>query len=71
MSQDDLADKIGTTGATVSRTESGQHPYSQDYMEAVADVLGCTASDLISRDPRAMPNPIDQAIELLRRSKRD
>jgi transcriptional regulator with XRE-family HTH domain len=70
LSQEDLADRMGTTGASVSRVESGRTPYSQDWLEAAAEVLGCTPADLISRDPRASANDIDRAIELLQSSQR-
>lgn len=68
-SQDDLADEIGTSGATVSRMENGETPYSQDYVEAVAEALGCTVADLISRDPRIEGSFLEEAMTLLRRAQ--
>lgn len=72
LSQDQLAEamselsKTGITGASVSRTENGFSPYSQDFLEVAAAVLGCSTTDLISRDPREEPGtPIEQAIKLL------
>ena len=63
LSQEVLADRMDATGASVSRVESRQPPYSQDWLEVAAEILGCTPADLISRDARGS---IDQAIELLR-----
>lgn len=70
LSQDQLADLMGTSGATVSRVESGRSPYSQDFLEVAAEALGCTAADLISRDPRTPFGDIEHAIQLLERTRR-
>jgi hypothetical protein len=35
----------------VSRVESGKGGYTQDFLEAVADALGCHVIDLLSRLP--------------------
>lgn len=48
-----LASRIGSTGATVSRLERGQQPYSQPLLEALADALNCQPADLIMRPPGA------------------
>ena len=70
LSQDELADLIGTTGATVSRIESTQAPYSQDFLEECAKALRCTAADLISRAPSDGDDEIARAIALLQQAKR-
>ena len=70
LSQEELADRMGTTGASVSRVESAQTPYTQDWLEAAAEALGCTAADLISRDPRDSSGPVEQAIKLLQDIRR-
>lgn len=70
LSQDQLADLMGTSGASVSRVENGETPYTQDWLEAAADALGCTAADLISRDPRDPDEPVDQAIRILQNTRR-
>jgi transcriptional regulator with XRE-family HTH domain len=71
LSQEKLGADMGTTGATVSDVENGKRPYTQDFLEAMADVLPlpCTPADLISRNPRDPQNPIDQAIALLQKSR--
>jgi transcriptional regulator with XRE-family HTH domain len=51
FSQDQLADAIGISKASVSRVENGITPYTQDVVEAYARVLGCTVADLVSRPP--------------------
>lgn len=58
MSQEELADMIGGTKAAVSRVESFKAGYTQDFLEAVADALGCHASDLLTR----MPTEADRRI---------
>lgn len=70
LSQDELADRMGTSGASVSRVESTKTPYSQDFLEVAAEVLDCTPADLISRDPRDSRTPVERAIELLQGSRR-
>lgn len=64
-----LAEEMGTSIATVSRIEAGA-PYSQDFLEVAAEILGCTPADLISRDPRDA-SQIEAALALLRRATRD
>ena len=46
-----LADRVGTTHATLSRVERGKVPYSQPLLEALAEALGTTPASLIMRDP--------------------
>lgn len=59
MSQERLAELIGGTKASVSRVESRKGGYTQDFLEAVADALGCHVADLLTRlpteDDRAVP----------------
>ncbi len=42
---------VETTAATLSRIERGKQPYSQDILEALAEVLGKTVAHLIEHDP--------------------
>jgi transcriptional regulator with XRE-family HTH domain len=46
-----LADRVGTTHATLSRVERGMQPYGQDLLERLADVLGTDTASLLVRDP--------------------
>jgi DNA-binding XRE family transcriptional regulator len=51
MTQDFVAEQLETTKATVSRIESGEMPYSQDYLESLADLLGVHPGVLVTRAP--------------------
>lgn len=47
----DLADKLGTTKASISRIENLRTAYNQDTLEPIADALGVHVSTLLSRAP--------------------
>lgn len=51
LTQERLADRLGTSKASLSRIETGKQPYTQDVLEAVAGALGCQAADLLMRNP--------------------
>lgn len=51
LTQQQLADAIGTTPATISRIEKGGMPYIQDTLEPIAVALRTTPAALISRRP--------------------
>lgn len=51
LTQDQLADRLDVSKASISRLESGRQPYTQDTLEALADALSCEPADLIMRDP--------------------
>lgn len=51
LSQAQLADRIGTSVANLSRIESGKQPYTQDFLEAAADAMGIEVASLIMRNP--------------------
>jgi transcriptional regulator with XRE-family HTH domain len=53
LSQDQVAERVGLSQATVARVERGDIAYTQPVLEAVADALGCAPADLIMRDPSA------------------
>jgi transcriptional regulator with XRE-family HTH domain len=46
-----LAERLETSAASISRLEVGEQPYSQEVLEAIADALNCEPQDLISRKP--------------------
>ena len=53
---------MGVSRENYGRIENGKIPYNQDTLEACAEALGCTASDLLER------NPVEEmAIDKLRR----
>jgi transcriptional regulator with XRE-family HTH domain len=53
LTLDQLADMVGSTGATISRMERGKQPYTQPMLEALAKALKCEPWDLIERPPSA------------------
>jgi transcriptional regulator with XRE-family HTH domain len=42
---------VGLTKASISRTENGKTPYTQDVLEAFAEVVGCVPAELLARPP--------------------
>jgi len=46
-----LAERIGTTHASLSRVERGLQPYSQPLLEALAEALSVSPADLLMRNP--------------------
>lgn len=46
-----LADAVGVSTATISQIENSETGYKQEYLEAIADALGCTPADLLMRNP--------------------
>jgi transcriptional regulator with XRE-family HTH domain len=51
LSVEKLGELAGTSGATVSRIERGEQPYSQPLLEAFAAALDCDPADILARDP--------------------
>lgn len=51
LTLEQLADRIASTHASLSRIERGLQPYSQPILEAIADALGCDVADLLVRNP--------------------
>ena len=64
LTQDRVAERIGISRENYGRIESGKIPYNQDTLELCADALGCSASDLLERDPNA-EKMVDDLHELL------
>ena len=50
LTQQQLADKLGTTKANISRIENLKQGYTQDFLEACAQVLRTTPAALIASD---------------------
>jgi transcriptional regulator with XRE-family HTH domain len=64
FTQEQLAERLETSVASISRLESGTQPYTQDVLEALADALNTDPASLIMRnpdDPEAMWSIWDQA----------
>jgi transcriptional regulator with XRE-family HTH domain len=51
LTLENLAERIGTTHASLSRIERGEQPYNQDLLDLLADELRCEPADLIARNP--------------------
>lgn len=51
LTQEQLADRMETTKANISRVESGKQGYTQDYLEALAIALQTDEASLLMRDP--------------------
>ena len=49
---------VSTTGASLSRIERGEQPYSQDILEAIAEALGKTVAQLVEHNPAIKPSPV-------------
>jgi transcriptional regulator with XRE-family HTH domain len=51
LTQEQLADAIDATKASISRIEAMKQGYTQDNLEAMADALGTHPGALLSRKP--------------------
>lgn len=65
LTQEQLADVLNTTKASVSRIESLKQAYTQDILEACSDVLGVHVGTLLTRAPTAAD--ADEPARALRR----
>lgn len=50
-----VAARLHTTHATLSRIERGKLPYSQQILEGLAEEYGTDPASLLSRDPAVEP----------------
>ena len=72
LDQDQVADRLGVTAATISRHETGERSSNEAYLAALAEALDCHPTDFW-RDP-AHPSaddlmrslPEDQRAQVLR-----
>ena len=53
LTQEQLASRLETSVASISRIESGTQPYTQDVLEALADALNTDPASLLMRNPEA------------------
>lgn len=51
LTLEQLAERVGTTHATLSRVERGLTPYSQPMLEALAEELMTDPASILMRDP--------------------
>jgi len=71
LTQQQLADRLDTTAATISRIEGGKRDYTGAFLLGASFALNCHPSDLISRPPtafsldaatRSAPEPVQAQI---------
>lgn len=48
-----VSEHLGLTHGQLSKIENGKSPYSQDLLEALADLYACDVVDILTRDPSA------------------
>lgn len=65
MTLEELAAEIGRSHATVSRIENQKQAYTQETLEAIADVYGCKPGDLLNGPPPD-PRSLERANKLRR-----
>lgn len=51
LTLEQLADRVGTTHASLSRIERAIQPYSQELLEGLAEALATDPASLLMRDP--------------------
>lgn len=73
LSQQALADRIGTSKPTISDLETGKMMLTQDYMRRISQALGVTSADLlpISENADALSAEERLIIERLRQARDD
>lgn len=67
LTQQQLADMLGTTKTSISRIEDLKQGYTQDFLEACADALGAHPGILLIRGP----NETDREVAASRGSRAD
>lgn len=81
LTQQQLAERLGMSDATISRIEKGAQNWDQAFLQAAADVLRCEPVDLLIRDPmepdslwsiygQLTPPERRQAVEVIKTLKR-
>lgn len=56
--------------ANIGRIETGEQPYTQEFLEAASVALRCSVSDLLSVDPR-INDAVSELNQLLRAASKD
>jgi transcriptional regulator with XRE-family HTH domain len=67
LTQEQLAEMVGLTAASISQLETGSQGFTHESLAAFAKALDCTPADLLSYDPRRDDSfwPLLQAAERL------
>jgi transcriptional regulator with XRE-family HTH domain len=66
LTQEELAERVGTTGNSISRLERGETRLNTEWMERLSKALGCEPRDLIANgtDEIATPAEIATPVEV-------
>lgn len=59
LTQQQLADRIGTVVSSISQLENGKQGYSQAILEALADALMCEPWDILNVNPLKEGDVVD------------
>jgi ribosome-binding protein aMBF1 (putative translation factor) len=65
LSQEELARRMGTTRAVISRLESGRHRPTMETLRRLAEALGGRLLVTIEMTPSARPGPADESHEAI------
>jgi transcriptional regulator with XRE-family HTH domain len=58
LSQEALAERVGTTGTVISMLESGDRGLSAKWLRKLGDALNIAPGHLLDHDPRNLPTDI-------------
>src|SRR5687768_13320117 len=58
MTQEELAEKVGTTGSVISMLESGNRGLSDKWLRKLAPALNTSPGHLLDHDPNDLPTDI-------------
>jgi len=58
LSQEELGEKVGTTGSVISMLEAGERGLSAKWLRKLAPCLETTPGHLLDHDPRELPSDI-------------
>jgi transcriptional regulator with XRE-family HTH domain len=58
LTQEELAEKVGTTGSVISMLESGNRGLSDKWLRKLAPALETTPGYLLDHDPHNLPTDI-------------
>lgn len=57
LTQEEAAARIGMDRSNIARIESGETPYTEKHLDAMARAYGCTPIDLLARHPDELEGP--------------
>ena len=63
LTQEQLAERVDTSEASISRLENGRQPYTQALLEALANALRCEPGDIIARKPGEPTDEVQRILE--------